>query len=160
MEYIFKLDFYTDGDFDLEFVPRGMVYDGGERYWFEKRYTIYDNAVEDIKKICNFIKNNITGRDGVVENVKNHLDTFIDSIDKNTDERISDIFAKDKFFRVNTSMYGNYEGTEFTFRAAPKKVNFDFYLTEEEEKLFNKNAREVTYGDIKKAVMELFRDKE
>ena len=29
-----------------------------------------------------------------------------------------------------------------------------------EEKLFNKNAREVTYGDIKRAVMELFRDKE
>ena len=160
MEYIFKLDFITDGDFSFEFVPRGMKYDGYEGYQLEKEYTVYNNAVKDIKKICEFLKNNITGKDYVVENVRTHLDTFINSIDKNTDERISDIFPKDKIFHVNTSMYGNYEGTEFTFCAVPKKVTFDFNLTEEEEKLFNKNAHEVTFGDVKRAVMELFRDKE
>lgn len=160
MKYILKLDFVTDGDFGFEFVPRGMEYDGYEGYYLEKEYTIYDDAVKDIKKICESLKNNITGKDYVVENVKTHLDTFINSIDKNTDERISDIFAKDKLFHVSTYMYGNYEGTEFTFRAAPKKVNFDFYLTEEEEKLFNKNAWNVSCGDVKRAVMELFKDKE
>lgn len=160
MKYILELDFVTDGDFGFEFVPRDMKYDGYGGYYLEKEYTVYDNAINDIKKIYEFLKNNITGRDDVVEDVRSYLNTFINNIDKNTDKRNSDIFAKNKLFWVNTSMYGNYEGTEFTFRAVPKKVNFDFNLTEEEEELYKKNAHKVSYGDIKKAVMELFKDKE
>lgn len=156
MEYIFKLDFVTDGDFGFDFVPCNMKYDGYERYWFEKTYNDYNIAVRDIKKICEFLKNNISGKDCVAGNVKTHINTFICNIDKNTDKRVSGIFTKDKLFHINTSMYGNYEGTEFTFYTSPKKVCFEFLLTEEEEELYKKNVHKVTYGDIKKAVLELF----
>ena len=151
MEYIFKINFVTDGDFGFDFVPCGMKYDGYERYWFEHTYSDFDGAVNDIKKICNFLKEYIKGGDYILEDVKSRIDNFVKAVGKKT---------KGDIFCIEIPMYGNYEGTEFIFRAVPKKVNFDFYLTEEEEKLFNKNAHEVTCGDIKRAVMELFRDKE
>jgi hypothetical protein len=78
MKYIFEINLYTDGDYALPFVPCGMKYDGDYEYTFKKCYTDRDVAIDDVSKICVFLKENIrTSRDYVKESWDRHIDQYI-----------------------------------------------------------------------------------
>ena len=51
----------------------------------------------------------------------------------------------------------NYDCTEFTFSVQPNFYNVDLPLTDEEFELIKKNNNLVTVGQIKDAVLDLFR---
>lgn len=149
MKYAFKIGVYTDGDFYLKFVPCGMNYDGSYRYTFDKSYTNRDMAIEDISSICSFLKEQMsTSRDYVKESWNKCIDDFVKKLkESNEAEHIT----------VEEYMTGNYDGTEFVFRAEPQYINCGFYVTDEEYEMIKNSSNGVTNDTIKKAVLNLFK---
>lgn len=149
MKYIFEVNIFTDNDFGFQFVPCGMWYDGDCEYTFEKSYDNIDKAIKDITNICTFLKEQIhTSRDYVLEDWHEHVDRFVrrlNAMDK-TDPR-----------RIEVHMGGNYDGTELIFKAESQRFNCMFNVTDEEYDMIQKNVNHVTCGDVKKVVMDLFK---
>lgn len=150
MKYIFKININTDGDFSLPFVPDGMVYGDYGDYTFEKHYNDRDKAVEDVLKICAFLKEHMhTHRDYLKEMWNNHIDNFVKNIKTSNAA---------EYEHIEECIYGNYEGTEFVFFS--KEVYFDsgFYVTDEELEILKRNVNNVTRDTIKQAVLALFKE--
>ena len=124
VEYRFELDIRTDGDFGFQFMPRDMEFDGSEDYSLKKDYTDREHAFNDVLNICQYLHDNVTGRDWNVEDFKRHMKTFMDHI-----EMIRNAPGE---FIVAESMSGNYDGTEFVFSGQSKFVNCGFRVTDEE----------------------------
>ena len=149
MKYVFDISIYTDDDFGFQFVPCGMRYDQFYKYTLEKSYNNRDEAIEDITKICVFLKENIhTSRDYVKEGWDKYIDGFIKRLQESSESAHE---------RVSSRMSGNYDGTEFDFRAEAETVNCSFYVTDEEFKMIAKNDNNVTNSMVKEAVLALFK---
>ena len=148
MNYVFEIKIYTDGDFGFQFVPRGMKYDGGYEYTFEKAYSDRDKAIEDVVDICSFLKSYMhTSRDYVKEDWSMLIDNFV----KHLRESSESVYE-----RIEEYMSGNYEGTEFVFRAEAQRVNCSFSVTDEEFEMIRNNYIHVTHSMIKEAVLALY----
>lgn len=149
MKYIFEINIYTDGDFYLPFVPTGMKYDGDYEYTFKKYYRDRDEAIKDIVDICTFLKENmLTSRNYVRDTWNARISSFLKKLNKS---------SQGAYERVEEYMFGNYEGTEFIFYVEAEKFQCDFCLTDEEAEIIKSNKRLVTIGDVKKAILELYK---
>ena len=148
MRYRFEVNIYTDGDFGLPFVPRGMRYDGDYNYSFAEYYKNRETAIESVLRICQFLKEYMhTSRDYVKESWDRHIDNFVEAL-KNSDS--SSIYEY---------MGGNYEGTEFKFTSEELYINCGFHVNDEEHDLIKRDKNNVTNEMIKEAVMALFKNK-
>lgn len=148
MEYSLELHICTDGDFGFQFMPRDMQFDG-EDYHLTKEYTNKDRAFDDTLSICQYLHDNVSGRDYTVEDFKHKMMNFINHIKDIRGETV------DEFF-VSESMSGNYDGTEFQFQGRPKFVNCGFRVTEEEWNIIKSGIDAgVTNQTIKEAVIAL-----
>lgn len=147
MKYIFEINIFTDGDFGIPFVPAGMKYDGEYNYSFRKEYTNRNIAIESAIEICTFLKDYMeTSRDNVKESWNSRINSFIRRLKEST-ESVHE--------RVESYMGGNYEGTEWIFRAEPLSFDFSINVTDEEYRLIRSN-RSIGYSEIKKAILELY----
>ena len=148
MEYKLEIDICTDGDFGFQFIPRDMTYDG-EDYHMEKEYTDKQRAFEDALEICQYLHDNVRGRDYTIEDFKQHMVTFMEHIKMVQNE------PSDEFY-VSETMSGNYDGTEFQFCGQPKYVNCGFRVTDEEWEIIKQGITAgVTNQMIKEAVINL-----
>lgn len=149
MKYIFEVNVYTDGDFGFQFVPRGMEFDGGYEYTLEKSYDDRDVAIKDITNICVFLKEQMeTSRKYVREDWNRCIDDFVKRLYASN---------KSEHERVEEYMSGNYDGTEFIFRAEAQRLKCDFCVTDEEYEMIKSNRSGVTIGMVKEAVLALFK---
>lgn len=149
MEYLFKVNVNTDGDFCFPFVPSGMQDYDDDSYVLAKSYYNRDDAIKDIDNICTFLKEQIvTSRDYVREYWNETIDHFLKRLHAS---------SKDEHEYVAAYMHGNYEGTEFVFEAVPSNYRISFPVTDEEYELLQKNGNDITIGMVKKAVLALFR---
>lgn len=149
MEYIFRINLSTDGDFALPYTPRGMEYDGAECYELEKSYNDREHAIKDIIDICAFLKEQMqTSRDYVRKDFNKMIDDFVTRLCSTDDTA---------YTYVNECMCGNYDGTEIVFQVVPHKYNISLRLTDEEAELICKNEKLITFEDVKEAILNLFR---
>ena len=152
MNYVFKIKIYTDGDFSLPYVPRGMTYNDCYQYKFKKSYRNIDKAIEDVLEICSYLKDNMhTSRDYVKEYWDRCIDDFVEQLNA---------FDKNKHEKIYSYMSGNYDGTKFSFYSKDDYVKCNFYASDEELKMIKENRNGVTNAMIKEAVMNLFREGE
>lgn len=151
MKYFFEINVYTDGDFNLQFVPCGMKYDGNYNYSFEKSYTEKKKAIEDVLNICDFLKNHVTGRDYAVDFWNECINSFVEKV--KTSDKV-DIHEK-----IEVCMTGNHDGTEFCFYAKEQYLNCGFYVTDEEFEMVKNVGKRggLTNTMVKEAVLDLFR---
>ena len=150
MKYIFTINIQTDGDFGFQFVPRGMTQESCDWFKFERTYTDRAKAIEDVEEVCRFLRENIrTNRDSMVETWHTCIDNFLTSL-RNSEA------SNDEY--VEENIYGNYDGTEFLFRAAPNVVNFKFDVTDEEYARILDHRINVMREQIKAAVLALYDD--
>jgi hypothetical protein len=148
MKYIFKINMQTDGDFGFRFVPIGMTQESYGWFSFERTYTDRFKAIEDVEEVCRFLRENIrANRDSVVEMWHTHIDNFLNSL-RNSEASIDEY--------VEENIYGNYDGTEFLFRAAPNVVNFKFDVTDEEYARILDHRINVKQDKVKAAVLALY----
>jgi hypothetical protein len=149
MQYIFEVNIATDGDFCFPYVPCGMTYDGDERYSLTKSYVNQIDAIRDITKICEFLKEHIdTSRDWVEEMFISRINNFLRNLQN--EEITHDTY-------IYECLSGNYDGTDFTFRVQPYQYNFCLNLSDEEFELIHKSGKMVTRSQIKDAVLALFK---
>lgn len=150
MKYIFKINIQTDGDFGFQFVPIGMTQESYGWFSFERTYTDRVKAIEDVEEVCRFLRENIhTSRDSMVERWHTCIDNFLDSL-RNSEASIEEY--------VEENIYGNYDGTEFIFRAAPNVVNFKFDVTDEEYARILDHRINVKQEKVKAAILALYDD--
>ena len=148
MKYIFEVNIETDGDFRLPFIPCGMKYDGYSKYAFCKSYTDRKQAIDDIIKICTFLKENMqTHKDYIKSMWDRHVDCFVEKLSKSS-ESINEI--------VEEYMNGNYDGTEWIFHSESRMFEFSFPVTDEEFDRIRRNDNHIIRSDIKNAVLALF----
>ncbi len=132
MRYVFDLYFYTDGDFGLDFIPKGMKY-GYERYDYSEEFSDLDIAVEKIDHILTKIESELHGKDYVVDDVLGMISEFRDRLILN---HSTDIFV---------SIGGNQEGTEMRFYTIPNTYKVKFECSDAESEML-KNAS--NYGKL------------
>lgn len=149
MEYIFEVNIATDGDFSFPYTPRGMDFDNYERYSLDKSYNNMASAVSDIADICAFLKEQLcTSRNYVRKDFNKMIDDFVRRVYEAEDDTNT---------YINEYLGGNYDGTEFVFRIRPHRYPLNLQLTDEEYELIRKNEKLVTIGQVKEAVLALFR---
>lgn len=149
MDYIFKINISTDGDFAFPYTPRSMEFDGCEDYELEKSYGDRDSAIKDITNICAFLKDQMhTSREYVRKDFNKMIDDFVKRLYESDDTA---------YTFISEHMYGNYDGTEITFQVQPHKYNLSLKLTDEEYALIRKNEKLVTIEQVKNAVLALFK---
>jgi hypothetical protein len=125
------------------------IYPGGN-YSFTKSYEDKVEAVKDITNICTFLKEQMdTERDWVREMFNDSVDIFVRDLHE------ADITSDTYIYE---GMSGNYCGTDFIFRVKPCEYSFTLSLTDEEFELIHKSIGLVTRGQIKDAVMALFKE--
>lgn len=153
MQYIFEVDILTDGDFWFPYVPCGMdYYPTNGTYSLKKDYDNKESAIKDITDICAFLKEQINAnRDWVKEMFNERIDSFVTQLYEANS-------TTDTY--VHEYMSGNYDGTEFTFRAQPNIYNIRLRLTDEEYDLIRKNTNIVTTEQVKNAVLDLLRKRD
>ena len=151
MKCNFTINIYTDGDFSLPFIPRGMFYDGDNEYadyTFEKSYKSRDKAVEDVLKICFFLKDNIHTRNDLVrERWNSCIEKFIEKVNKSSELLNGEVYER---------MTGNYDGTEFIFSVESESARFGFPVTDEEYEIILRNKNRVTSDMIKETILALY----
>lgn len=150
MEYIFEVNISTDDDFGFSYIPRDMkYYPTNGTYSLKNSYDDKASAIKDITDICAFLKGQMsTGRDWVKEMFNERIDSFVRQVcevDVSVDTYIAEY------------MSGNYDGTEFIFRVQPHRYNFSLNLTDEEAELIRKNGKCVSIGQVKEAILALFK---
>lgn len=150
MKYIFEIHISTDGDFCFPFIPCDMNHvSGSNEYSFQKVYNDKDASIEDVSKICTFLKEQMhTSRGYVREMFDECIDSFMQRVCK-ADNTIN--------VDIRECMSGNYDGTEFCFCVQPNCYNFSLRLTDEEYELIRKHKGLVSLGQIKTAVLALFK---
>ena len=150
MKYIFDVSISTDGDFRFPYIPSGMnYYSTSGTYSLERFYDDKESAIKDITDVCAFLKEQMTtSRDWVKEMFDKCVDSFVTRVYK---------AAITPNTYVHEYMSCNYDCTEFTFSVQPNFYNVDLPLTDEEFELIKKNNNLVTVGQIKDAVLDLFR---
>lgn len=151
MRYIFKINVHTDGDFCLEFVPRGMSCDDDyDRYYLEREYSNKETAIKNILEICNFLKKYMhTSRDYVKKSWDNCIDDFIESImTEDVDENY-----------ISEYISGNYDGTKFVFYAEEEIVNIGFRVTDEELEMIKNYPNKLTEEELKDCFLDLIKKK-
>jgi len=147
MKYVFEIDVYTDGDFCLPFVPRGMRYDNDYTYTFVEEYNDRDRAIKDAIDICDFLRNHMhTSREYVKRDWNECIDKFVHRLEGAGD---------DLYQNVEAHMSGNYEGTGFRFRQHVQHVNVSFGVTDDEYETIRSRG-DITTEMIKAAVMSLY----
>lgn len=150
MKYIFEINIQTDGDFGFQFVPTGMTEENSEWYTFERSYIDRDKAIEDVGNICKFLRENVCAvRDSVIATWHCCIDNFLTEL-QNSEASVNEC--------VETTADGNYYGTRFLFRAAPKIINFKFDVTDEEYNRILDHRINVKQARIKAAVLALYDD--
>ena len=150
MKYIFEINIQTDGDFGFRFVPTGMTEENSEWYTFERSYIDRDKAIEDVGSICKFLRENVCAvRDSVIATWHCCIDNFLTEL-QNSEASVNEC--------VETTADGNYYGTRFLFRAAPKIVNFKFDVTDEEYNKILDHRINVKQARIKTAILALYDD--
>ena len=150
MKYIFTINIQTDGDFGFQFVPMGMTQESCDWFSFERTYTDRAKAIEDVEDVCRFLRENIrTNRDSMVETWHTCIDNFLNSL-RNSEASIDEY--------VEENIYGNYDGTEFLFRAAPNVVNLKFDVTDEEYARILDHRINVKQEKVKAAILALYDD--
>ena len=150
MKYIFTINIQTDGDFGFQFVPRGMEQESCDWFKFERTYTNRAKAIEDVEEVCRFLRENIcTCRDSMVKTWHTCIDNFLNSL-RNSEASIDEY--------VEENICGNYDGTEFLFRAAPNVVNLKFDVTDEEYTRIMDHRINVKPEKVKAAILALYDD--
>lgn len=138
MKYKFELCFYTDGDFGLDFIPKGMRY-GGEMYNYSEEFNDLDMAVEKIDYILTKIELELHGRDYVVDRVLGMISEF-----------------RDKLLNHSTDIYvfmsGNQEGTEISFYQIPNTYRVKFECNDDEAEMLKNDLKPYSDETISNAV--------
>lgn len=149
MKYILEIGIYTDGDFNLPFVPRGMMYVDEYTYIYKKTYDDRAIAVKDAVEICDFLKKQMdTSRDYVREDWNECVDNFMKNLKESKE-------TEDEF--VTSCMSGNYDGTKFAFYTEKQFVDFRLCVTVEEHKLISENRNRITDEMVKEAILALLK---
>jgi hypothetical protein len=150
MEYIFEVDIVTDGDFHFPYIPCDMrYYPTNGTYSLKKSYDDKESAIKNVTDICAFLKEQMdTDREWVREMFNNCVDIFVRDLHE------EDITS---YTHIYEEMNGNYSGTEFIFHVNPNRYDFSLNLTDEEFELIRKNGKLVSIGQVKNAVLDLFR---
>lgn len=149
MDYMFRVNLSTDGDFSLPYTPCGMEYDDYESYELEKTYSDRTQAINDITDICAFMKEQLrTSRDYVKEDFNKMIDDFVLKLYSSEDTANT---------YIRECMYGNYDGTEIVFQVEPHRYNLGLRLTDEEWELIKHNEKLITFEQVKEAVLALFK---
>ena len=138
MRYRFELCFYTDGDFGLDFIPRGMRYDD-EMYNYSEEFNDLDMAVEKIDHILTKIELELHGRDYVVDSVLSMISKFRDRLLNHS----TDIYV---------SMSGNQDGTEISFYQIPNTYRVKFECSDDESEVLKSGLKSYTDETISNAV--------
>ncbi|MBO5969905.1 MAG: hypothetical protein J6S14_15565 [Clostridia bacterium] len=150
MKYILEINIQTDGDFGFQFVPTDMIRENYEWYVFKRTYTDRDKAIEDAKSICHFLRANIqSSRDSVIRMWHTTIDSFLTML-QNSEMSIDE--------EVEQTAGGNYDGTQFLFRAVSQVVNFKFDVTDEEYAKIMDHRIHVKQEQVKAAVLALYDD--
>lgn len=139
MRYKFELCFCTDGDFGLDFIPKGMRYDY-ERYNYSEEFSDLDMAVEKIDHILTKIESELHGKDYVVDDVLGMISEFRDRLILN---HSTDIFV---------SIGGNQEGTEMRFYTIPNTYRVKFECSDDESEMLKNGLKSYTDEAISNAV--------
>lgn len=150
MEYLFKVNIKTDGDFHFPFVPCGMKDYGDDSYTLAKSYADRTKAIQDIDNICAFLKEQMyTNRNYIREYWESTVDDFVKRLHAS---------KATEYEYVASYMNGNYDGTELIFQAIPHVFKCNFSVTDEEWALLMNNGNDVTMGMVKDAVLALFKE--
>lgn len=139
MRYKFDLCFYTDGDFGLDFIPKGMRYDDYS-YDYSEEFDDLDTAVKKIDHILTKIKSELHGRDYVVEHVLHMISEFRNKL---LLEHSTDIYV---------SMSGNQEGTEISFYQIINCFNVKFECSDVESETLKNGLKSYTNETVSNAV--------
>ena len=156
MKYKLKINLYTDQDFRFDYVPTDMVrFEIGPEYVYECQYDNKKSAIENTKRIYNFLKENIITNESklyVKDTIRECIDKFLD--------RVIEFEGSDKHNHVNIHeyVYGNYDGTEFSFESTDDYLNCGFYVNDEEQEIITKNIHFVSNDMIKEAVLNVFKE--
>ena len=150
MKYILEINIQTDGDFGFQFVPTDMIRENYEWYAFKRTYTDRDKAIEDAKSICRFLRANIqSSRDSVIRMWHTTIDSFLTML-QDSEMSIDE--------EVEQTSGGNYDGTQFLFRAVSQVVKFKFDVTDEEYAKIMDHRIHVKQEQVKAAVLALYDD--
>lgn len=149
MEYTFEITINTDGDFYFPYMPCDMeYYPASGQYSLNKTYDDKTEAIKDITRICAFLKEQMdTGKDWAKEEFNECVDSFV-----------RQVCGDNSSTYITKYMSGNYDGTEFTFNVIPNMYSFSLALTDEEWELIRKNKKLVSLGQVKDAVLALFKE--
>lgn len=145
-KFRFTLEFRTDGDFGIDFMPIGTYYDGNEHYKYSAEYDNKRTAERCIQNILGRIKSDIYGKAPVVDEVEAIIDEFLNEF----------INVNEQMPYIEKRMYGNQDGTYISFSRVDEVANFCLRCTDEEYALFDTNPNGVTNGEVKKTLMNLF----
>lgn len=155
MKYRFTINIYSDDDFCLYFVPRGMEYDDdNSTYSFEEEYVNKDICKVDVLEICKLLKQHFfSSRYYVEESFMTCINKFIEDVECGIDDLRSDYLHS-----LSSAVWGNYD-IEFKLEYIPERFHCDFELTDEELQIIKKNKNNVTDEMVKTAVMALYQEK-
>ena len=150
MKYVFEFVIHTDGDFSFRYVPAGTdCNDAPYTYEFKKNYLDRDVAIKDILSVCHFLNEHMnTSRDHVRRNWGDCIYDFTRQLQNSE-------YSQDE--RIESGMYGNYDGTLFSFRAEPNLVKCDLQVNDEELEVIRKHRDKVSTEDIKNAILNLYK---
>lgn len=157
MRYIFEMDLHPDGDFGFPFlIPCGLIWNNEkEKYSFKKEYSNRKTAVKEVNKICTYLKDNVHGRDYVVDGVRLMFEEFLNELNSNTSNE--NLSIENEY--VHEEMSGNYDGTEITFYSEPEYY-YDLPWTDEELDIIINSKNSPTQKDLKQAILNLYKEKE
>lgn len=146
MKYRLEISINTEGDFYFPYVPCGMTCDE-ENYRFQKEYRDRETAIQATRDICQFLKKHLmTSKDYVKKEMEKFISTFearLEGSEESDDECVSDYLS------------GNYDWTEFCFKALPRCCKVSFKVTDEEAYQIQNSLGRLKEEDIKKAVLDL-----
>lgn len=139
MRYKFELCFYTDGDFGLDFMPRGMKYDDCGTFSYNEEFSDLGMATEKINHILTKIESELHGRDYVVNNVLGMISKFKYELSNHS----TDIYV---------SMSGNQDGTEISFYQIPNYYSVKIECSDDEAEMLENGLESYTNETISNAV--------
>lgn len=137
--YNLRLYFVTDGDYGFDLIPPGTKFDG-EDYYLRKTFDSFANLRDYLNQTIPGFLNNIRGRKGDVERVKEKLSKLLDHVNGEN--------AEDSYYDC---IYGNQEGTEFSYDCEKHWVEFYVDFNDDEYKEFQESL--ISSEDVKKAIL-------
>lgn len=132
--FVVNFAFYTNRDFDFQYVPCGMLYDGDEHYSLIREFDKKEDAIKYGVKTADFFFSHIHGDKYATEYIKETLYTFEEEALANKDINIPRIACR--------HCSGNYDGTEFSIMQKINRYYFDIPLNDEQNEIINNNAED------------------